>query len=197
MDFINKMDQIMIKMKNQMHTKGIISMDQIFIEIARFDPERTGCFHKSKLEFFLSKLGIFLKTQEISEMYKYFDIENEYIKFETFVSLLRVEIPKDIIIEINEVFNGLSKGADTVSVDTILSMLSPQDHPQFMLMKEDTSFATESIKYGIKFIIGDEKKEMNRDEFIELIANMYWVLPEENKEYFKLKLPSLFGLYNI
>ena len=66
-----------------------------------------------------------------------------------------------------------------------------------MLMKEDTSFATESIKYGIKFIIGDEKKEMNRDEFIELIANMYWVLPDENKEYFKLKLPSLFGLYNI
>ena len=63
MDFINKMDQIMIKMKNQMHTKGIISMDQVFIEIARFDPERTGCFHKSKLEFFLSKLGIFLKTQ--------------------------------------------------------------------------------------------------------------------------------------
>lgn len=197
MDFINKMDQIMIKMKNQMHTKGIISMDQIFIEIARFDPERTGCFHKSKLEFFLSKLGIFLKTQEISEMYKYLDIENEYIKFETFVSLLRIEIPKDIMIEINEVFNGLSKGADTVSVDTILSMLNPQEHPQFMLMKEDTSFATESIKYGIKFIIGDEKKEMNRDEFIELIANMYWVLPDENKEYFKLKLPSLFGLYNI
>ena len=191
------MDQIMIKMKNQMHTKGIISMDQIFIEIARFDPERTGCFHKSKLEFFLSKLGIFLKTQEISEMYKYLDIENEYIKFETFVSLLRIEIPKDIMIEINEVFNGLSKGADTVSVDTILSMLNPQEHPQFMLMKEDTSFATESIKYGIKFIIGDEKKEMNRDEFIELIANMYWVLPDENKEYFKLKLPSLFGLYNI
>lgn len=187
----------MIKMKNQMHTKGIISMDQIFIEIARFDPERTGCFHKSKLEFFLSKLGIFLKTQEISEMYKYLDIENEYIKFETFVSLLRIEIPKDIMIEINEVFNGLSKGADTVSVDTILSMLNPQEHPQFMLMKEDTSFATESIKYGIKFIIGDEKKEMNRDEFIELIANMYWVLPDENKEYFKLKLPSLFGLYNI
>lgn len=197
MDFINKMDQIMIKMKNQMHTKGIISMDQVFIEIARFDPERTGCFHKSKLEFFLSKLGIFLKTQEISEMYKYLDIENEYIKFETFVSLLRIEIPKDIMIEINEVFNGLSKGADTVSVDTILSMLNPQEHPQFMLMKEDTSFATESIKYGIKFIIGDEKKEMNRDEFIELIANMYWVLPDENKEYFKLKLPSLFGLYNI
>lgn len=197
MDFINKMDQIMIKMKNQMHTKGIISMDQVFIEIARFDPERTGCFHKSKLEFFLSKLGIFLKTQEISEMYKYLDIENEYIKFETFVSLLRIEIPKDIMIEINEVFNGLSKGADTISVDTILSMLNPQEHPQFMLMKEDTSFATESIKYGIKFIIGDEKKEMNRDEFIELIANMYWVLPDENKEYFKLKLPSLFGLYNI
>ena len=197
MDFINKMDQIMIKMKNQMHTKGIISMDQVFIEIARFDPERTGCFHKSKLEFFLSKLGIFLKTQEISEMYKYLDIENEYIQFETFVSLLRIEIPKDIMIEINEVFNGLSKGADTVSVDTILSMLNPQEHPQFMLMKEDTSFATESIKYGIKFIIGDEKKEMNRDEFIELIANMYWVLPDENKEYFKLKLPSLFGLYNI
>lgn len=197
MDFINKMDQIMIKMKNQMHTKGIISMDQVFIEIARFDPQRTGCFHKSKLEFFLSKLGIFLKTQEISEMYKYLDIENEYIKFETFVSLLRIEIPKDIMIEINEVFNGLSKGADTVSVDTILSMLNPQEHPQFMLMKEDTSFATESIKYGIKFIIGDEKKEMNRDEFIELIANMYWVLPDENKEYFKLKLPSLFGLYNI
>ena len=43
----------------------------------------------------------------------------------------------------------------------------------------------------------EENGRMNRDEFIELIANMYWVLPDENKEYFKLKLPSLFGLYNI
>ena len=101
------------------------------------------------------------------------------------------------MIEINEVFNGISNGADVVSVETILNKLSPKDHPQFMLMNEDTEFAADTIKFGIKGIIGEKKKEMNRDEFTELFANIYWVLPNENIEYFKMKLPLLFGLYNI
>ena len=197
MDCINKIDLIIIKKKNQMHAKGIIAMDQIYVEISKFDPKHQGFLDKSKLEVFLSKLGIFLKTQEVSEMHKYLDIENEQIKFENLLSLIRNQIPDDIMIEINEVFNGISQGAEVVSVETILSMLRPKEHPQFMLMNEDTEFAADTIKFGIKGIIGEEKKEMNRDEFTELVANIYWILPNENIEYFKMKLPLLFGLYNI
>ena len=47
-----------------------------------------------QFEGFLSKLGIFLKTQEISEIYRnFFTLENkENIYFEQFVSLLKVNI---------------------------------------------------------------------------------------------------------
>ena len=53
------------KMKNQMHAKGIDSLDKIFLTISAFDQNGLNYVDKVNFESFLSKLGIFLKTQVI------------------------------------------------------------------------------------------------------------------------------------
>ncbi len=63
MDWINKYSMIIEKMKNQMHAKGIDSVDKVFISISNFDPNNNNFIEKVKFETFLASLGIFLKTQ--------------------------------------------------------------------------------------------------------------------------------------
>jgi hypothetical protein len=63
MDWINKIHMILEKMKNQMHAKGVDSLDKIFVEISKFDKDNIGYVENIFFESFLAKIGIFLKTQ--------------------------------------------------------------------------------------------------------------------------------------
>ena len=63
MDWINKIHMITEKMKNQMHTKQVDSLDKVYIAISKFDNTNLGYVEKIEFENFLAKLGIFLKTQ--------------------------------------------------------------------------------------------------------------------------------------
>ena len=65
MDYINILKEIVPKMKMQMHSnKGIASLDKIHKVIESFDKEKLNQCPRAKFEnYFLSLLGIFLKTQ--------------------------------------------------------------------------------------------------------------------------------------
>jgi len=63
MDWINKHNMIVEKMKNQMSAKGIDSLDKVFISINNFDPNGNNYIHVNDFGKFLACLGIFLKTQ--------------------------------------------------------------------------------------------------------------------------------------
>lgn len=63
MDWINKYNMILEKIKNQLHAKGIDSLDKIYICISKMDPENNNCIDITQFEKFLSLMGIFLKTQ--------------------------------------------------------------------------------------------------------------------------------------
>lgn len=63
MDWINKYNMIVEKMKNQMFAKGIDSLDKVFISINKFDPNNNNYIHENDFANFLASLGIFLKTQ--------------------------------------------------------------------------------------------------------------------------------------
>lgn len=63
MDWINKIHMITEKMKNQMHAKQVDSLDKIYVAISKFDTTNKGYVEKIYFEEFLSKIGVFLKTQ--------------------------------------------------------------------------------------------------------------------------------------
>jgi Ca2+-binding EF-hand superfamily protein len=195
MDYINTIDNIIIKMKTQMHSKGIFCLDQVFFQLNKFDPNSTGIMNKGRLEYLLSQLGIFLKTQEITELLKYLDVDNDCIKLEKFVGLLKCEIPPKTLTIMNNIFDALSKGNDTLNIETLINSLHIEEHPQYMLMGDDSLWATETVKASINAVVGDSNKtEMTRTEFLTFVGNIYWTIPHENLSHFNWKLPLLFGL---
>jgi hypothetical protein len=50
-------------MKSQLHARQIDSLDTVYMVISKFDSQNKGYVEKIDFESFLSKLGIFLKTQ--------------------------------------------------------------------------------------------------------------------------------------
>ena len=63
MDWINKMYMITEKLKIQMFSRGIDSLDKVFLTISSFDQNNYNFVEKIDLETFFSRLGIFLKKQ--------------------------------------------------------------------------------------------------------------------------------------
>lgn len=63
MDWINKYNMIVEKMKNQMHAKGIDSLDKIYYAISKFDGNNNSYVELNDFQTFLASIGIFLKTQ--------------------------------------------------------------------------------------------------------------------------------------
>ncbi len=72
MDWINKYNMIVEKMKNQMFAKGIDSLDKVFISINKFDPNGNNYIHVNDFANFLASLGIFLKTQVTFFLFLFF-----------------------------------------------------------------------------------------------------------------------------
>lgn len=195
MDWINKIHMITEKMKDQMHAKCIDSLDKVYIQIAQVDREGRGSCSFYHFEPFLAKLGIFLKTQELTEIHKYLKTyENEgMVSFENFTALLKCDVPEALTKEVDDVFNKIQDGNGLISLETLKKRLNIEHHPRIKLMHKEIPLVQAEMDISIQFIIGD-KTEINRDEFQELHRNMYWVTPRDNITYFFQMIPDLWGL---
>jgi hypothetical protein len=196
MDTTNVLPLIIPKMRKQMHTKGITSLDDIYMKIAGNAPKGANTLSKFQADHFFGKLGIYLKSQEMTALYNYLDCKGNQFSLEKFIQLFQCEIPEDFIKDLNEMFYFVSENQESVSIEKLLKNIRPENHPQISIMKNDPCIAEENLKFAIEFVAGD-KPEITRDEFIQLHKNIYWILPEENYELFKYKIPKLWGLSDL
>lgn len=194
MDWINKIHMITEKMKNQMHAKCIDSLDKVYIQIAQFDQEGKGTVSMYHFETFLSKLGIFLKSQELTEIHKYLKtFENQgMVPFENFVALLKCDVPEALTKEVENVYEKLQDSNGSITIENLKKKLNIEHHPRIKLMHKEIPLVQQEMDLSIQFIIGD-KTEMSPDEFQELHRNMYWVTPRDNITYFFQMIPDLWG----
>lgn len=195
MDLINKIDVILEKMKLQIHTKGIYSLSQIFIAIVSFDVQDTGVVNINKFEIFLSTIGIFLKTQELSELLKYVTDSTDFttIKFEKFIGLFKKEVPRVLNEETIEVFNTLKNNEGKVTVEALMNCCQVDHHFHVAVMHKAPHDALKNVEIAIKFLVGD-KQEIELNDFIELNNSMYWLIPKQHEDYFKREMPALWGM---
>ena len=189
MDIVNTLELIIPKMRQQMFQKRIYSLDVLYEAI-----EEVGKYYSIKeIDIFFAKLGIFLKSQEITELLHHCRHSETQIDLIKLVYLFRTTIPEDIVDELNEIFNILSNGQASINLDELMKHLNEKEHPQCELMKKDLQFIKDSVIKGIKNIIGD-KTEILREEFLEFHYNIFWIMPDFQIEHFKRELPLMWGI---
>ena len=189
MDIVNNLEMIIPKIRQQMFTKRIYSLDVLYELI-----EAEGKYYSIKeLDIFFAKIGVYLKSQEITELLNYCRYNETQIDLIKFVYLFRTTVPEDIVDELNEIFNILSNGQTSINLDELIQHLNVKEHPQCELMKKDLQFIKDSVIKGFKNIIGD-KNEIIREEFLEFHYNIFWVMPEYCHCNFRKRIASMWNV---
>ena len=189
MDIVNNLEMIIPKIRQQMFTKRIYSLDVLYELI-----EVEGKYYPIKeLDVLFAKIGVYLKSQEITELLNYCRHDETQIDLIKFVYLFRTTIPEDIVDELNEIFNILSNGQASINLDELIQHLNVKEHPQCELMKKDLQFVKDSVIKGFKNIIGD-KNDIIREEFLEFHYNIFWVMPEYCHGNFRKKIASMWNV---
>ena len=189
MDIVNTLENIIHKMRQQMFQKKVYSLDVLYELI-----EEEGKYYSIKeLDIFFAKLGIFLKSQEITELLNYCRYNESQIDLIKFVYLFRTTIPADIVDELNEIFNALSNGQPSININELMQHLNEKEHPQCELMKKNLQFVKDSVIKGIKNIVGD-KENILREEFLEFHYNIFWVMPDYCHGNFRKKISSMWNV---
>ena len=190
MDIVNTLELIIPKMRQQMFQKRIYSLDVLYEAI-----EEVGKYYSIKeIDIFFAKLGIFLKSQEITELLHHCRHSETQIDLIKLVYLFRTTIPEDIVDELNEIFNILSNGQSSINIDELIQHLNEKEHPQCELMKKNLQYIKDSVIKGIKNIIGD-KNDILREEFLEFHYNIFWVMPEYCHGNFRKKIASMWNVH--
>ena len=189
MDIVNNLEMIIPKIRQQMFTKRIYSLDVLYELI-----EVEGKYYPIKeLDVLFAKIGVYLKSQEITELLNYCRHDETQIDLIKFVYLFRTTIPEDIVDELNEIFNILSNGQTSINLDELIQHLNVKEHPQCELMKKDLQFIKDSVIKGFKNIIGD-KNEIIREEFLEFHYNIFWVMPDYCHGNFRKRISSMWNV---
>jgi len=189
MDIVNTLENIIHKMRQQMFQKKVYSLDVLYELI-----EEEGKYYSIKeLDIFFAKLGIFLKSQEITELLNYCRYNESQIDLIKFVYLFRTTIPADIVDELNEIFNALSNGQSSININELMQHLNEKEHPQCELMKKNLQFVKDSVIKGIKNIVGD-KEDILREEFLEFHYNIFWVMPDYCHGNFRKKIAPMWNI---
>ena len=189
MDIVNTLELIIPKMRRQMYQKKIYSLD-IVNEIVKKDGKY---FLIKDLDTFFAKIGVYLKSQEVTEILNYCSHSKTQIDLIRMVELLKTDIPCDILQDLNRIFDKLSGNQIAMDVEELLQHLNENEYPQIELMHKNLQVVKENILKGFHQIIGDNKI-ITKEQFIQFHNNIFWVLPDYKVIEFKNKIPLMWGI---
>ena len=189
MDIVNTLEKIIPKMRYQMQQKKIHSLD-VVNQIVRSE----GKYYSiPDLDIFFAKIGVYLKSQEVTELLNHCKHSKTQIDLCRMVNLIKTEVPKDIICDLNMIFDKLSGNQQAMDVGELLQHLNESEYPQIELMNKNVNIAKENILRGFHEVIGDNKI-INKEQFIDFHKNIYWVIPQYKIKEFKTKLHLMWGI---
>ena len=189
MDIVNTLDEIIPKMRYQMYQKKIPSLD-IVNQIVR---EEGKYYSIADLDIFFAKIGVYLKSQEVTELLNHCKHSKTQIDLCRMVNLIKTEVPQDIICILSMVFDKISGNQQAMDVGELLQHLNESEYPQIELMNKNVNIAKENILRGFHEVIGDNKI-ITKEHFIDFHKNIYWVIPQYKIKEFKTKLHLMWGI---
>ena len=192
MDIVNTLEEIIPKMRYQMYQKKIPSLDFVNQKVR----EEGKYYSIADLDIFFAKIGVYLKSQEVTELLNHCKHSKTQIDLCRMVNLIKTEVPKDIICDLNMIFDKLSGNQQALDVGELLQHLNESVYPQIELMNKNVNIAKENILKGFHEVIGDNKI-INKEQFIDFHKTIFWVIPQYKIKEFKTKLHLMWGIRRI
>lgn len=108
MDWKNRLNNIQNKLKQQLHAKKIDDLESLYKQVSLIDKDQSGYLDKDEFQKFLSRLGIFLTTQELRAIYDQYDTNKDgNIAYSEFVQLIRTSMSEKRLAVVKHAFTFL------------------------------------------------------------------------------------------
>ena len=150
-------------------------------------------FSIKELDLLFAKFGVYLKSQEVTELLNHCQHSNTQINLVRMLELLKTDVPGDIVETLNLIWNKLSGAQLSMDVEELLQHLNESEHPQIELMKKNLELVKESVLKGIKLLLGNNKI-ITKEQFLEFHYNIYWTLPDFKVNNFRKQLSLMWGI---
>ncbi|KAL4478841.1 hypothetical protein ABPG72_009667 [Tetrahymena utriculariae] len=195
MDWINRLENIQNKIKFQLHAKKIDDLESLYRLIAEFDIDNSGKLEKDEFLKLLSKLGVFLTTQELRAVYDTYDTNrDEQISYAEFVQMIRTTISDKRLAVVKHAFQFLDRrGSGKLAIQDLVQQYRSEAHPRVRTRHK----TAEQVKAQFVNAISKKSQDgqtINENEFLEYYADVNATLPKEKEEYFIDIILSTWGI---
>lgn len=194
MDWKFKYEELRNKVKHQLHAKGLDCITRIESYYQGFDIDGSGQLDKIEFENFMRKVGMFLTTQELTVVFKNFDLNGDkQIHYKEFIEALRQDFSEKRISVVKYAFQMLdTEGTGRLSLTDLISRYNAAAHPRVKLREKKTEAIAEEFADGLSYRA--EGDLVTEDAFLHYYADVNACLPAEKDEYFIDTVLETWGL---
>lgn len=194
MDWKFEYAELVNKCKYQLHAKGVDCITLMYDYFISFDIDGSGQLDKVEFENFMRKMGMFLTTQELTVVFRHFDLnQDKQIHYREFLEVLRQDFNEKRQAVCKYAWDMLdSSRTGEIPVFDLYSKFIAANHPRVKLREKKEETIQKEFENGISFRASGET--VTENSFMEYYADVSACLPAEKDEYFVDTVLETWGL---
>ncbi len=194
MDWKFDYEELVNKVKYQLHSRGLDCITGIYGHFQSFDVDGSGQLDKIEFEAFLRKVGMFLTTQELTVVFSKFDLNGDkQIHYKEFFEVLRTTFSEKRLSVVKYVWELLDTDhAETLDFEHLCSSFQAANHPRVKLREKTADQVQSEFQVGLGYRSNDGP--VSKEAFLEFYADVSACLPAEKDEYFIDSVLETWGL---
>ena len=194
MDWKNKLPEIQNRLRFQLFSRKVDGIDELFIYFKEADADNSGTLDRYEFENFLSRTGMFVTTQETTELFRYYDHNGDgHISMEEFLAGIQGEMSEKRLGAVKHAFQFLDQQkTGGLSLDRLLRLYDETKHPR-VVTKEKPA---QQVRAEIESVLPrySQNGTVTEDGFLAYYLNLSATIPVEQDEYFVNVLISTWGI---
>ena len=194
MDWKFDYQELTNKVKYQLHAKGLDCITGIYDYFQSFDIDGSGQLDKIEFENFMKKVGMFLTTQELTVVFKHFDLNGDkQIHYKEFVEALRNAFSDKRIGVVKYAWQMLdSEHSGQCDLQDLAARFNAANHPRVKLREKTEQNVQLEFEAGLGFRC--QGGVVTENAFLDFYADISACLPAEKEEYFIDSVLETWGL---
>ena len=150
--------------------------------------------NRYEFENFLSKVGLFITTQEQTELFRYYDKNADgQISVSEFLQGLQSSMSDRRLSAVKAAFQYLDSGSQGVlQVQDLLSRFLPGNHPRVVTREKVAEVVLNEFNNGV--LRYSQNGRVAEDGFLAYYASLSATVPAENDDYFISLLSGCWGI---
>ncbi|OMJ67014.1 hypothetical protein SteCoe_35940 [Stentor coeruleus] len=184
MDWKNKLPVIQNKLRFQLYSRKYDGMERVFEIFNECDKDNSGSLNRYEFENFLSKIGMFITTQEQSELFRYYDKNQDgQVSVVEFLQSLQDSMSDRRLSAVKAAFQFLDEsGTGFLSVDELRQKFVASRHPRVVTREKTINLVQEEFERALNKYSSNGR--VSEENFLAYYASLSATIPTENDEYF-------------